>query len=314
MSKESKAAAKWAIWLFRAASVLFAILFVELILQIAGPEMPPAPLYPGDREPVRDATYDAGVGWKLPPNDSIRETKSEYSVSYGTNAQGFRTARDLDVEDVTDRVVFLGDSFTFGSGVEDYETFAVRLEARLEDGVVYNLGIGGYGIDQMALALEHYGLRTDPTQVVLMFIRNDLDRTMSAYRLGHVWQEKPLFFLDDGELLRMTTDNRPGRLRSWLVQNSMWAGLWRRVENSLSRRWPIGERWELNRAVFERLRDLCVRDDDLPLLVVHLPVNRRKPVPMLVGEFEEMDIDFVDLADHLPEDADRLCTIPRTVI
>ena len=297
-------------WPLLLTSVGLSCVLIEGLLRLVGVSMPPVPLYPGDREAVRDVTYDPLVGWKLPPNASIPETTPDYSVVYHSNGLGFRAAREVSpaprsADAVDERIVFLGDSFTFGSGVEEDETFASLVAASRPGSVAFNLGIGGFGIDQMWLTLVHYGLELEPTRVVLSFIRNDLDRSLSAYRLGHVWQEKPLFQLAGGQLERMTAENRPGPLRSWLTQDLRWTGLWRRVENSLSRNLPIGYRWRLNRTLFEAVRDTCAAAD-VPLLVVHLPVNRRNPVPLFDSELTAMEIDYVDLTPLLPGDADEL--------
>ena len=292
-------------WPALVVGIVAAVVLVEGLLRLLAVSMPPVPLYPGDRDPVRDATWDAAIGWKLPPEAEIPEVTADYSVVYRSNSQGFRSSRDFPPPSGRERIVFLGDSFTFGSGVEEDETFVARVGAARPGSETLNLGIGGFGIDQMWLTLVHYGLELEPSRVVLSFIRNDLDRGLSAYRLGHVWQEKPLFRLVDGELERMTAENRPGPFRSWLAQDLRWTGLWRRVENSLSRRWPIGYRWRLNRALFEAVRNTCAAAD-LPLLVVHLPVNRRNPVPLFEREFAEMGIDYLDLTPLLPEDAESL--------
>lgn len=300
--KLPKRAARWLLLLI---SLALSIVLIEGLLRLVAVSMPAPPLYPGDREAVRDATYDAVLGWKLEPSATYRETKPDYSVAYRSNSQGFRADREFSPDLGDERIVFLGDSFTFGSGVELEETFVARIEALRPGLVAFNLGIGGFGIDQMWLALVHHGLALDPTQAVLSFIREDLDRSLSAYRQGHVWLEKPLFALVDGELVRMTSENRPGALRSWLTQSVRWTGLWRRVENSLSRNFAVGYRWRLNRALFEEIRDTC-RAADVPLLVVYLPVNRRHPAPVLEREFLEMSIDFLDLTPLLPADAESL--------
>ncbi len=77
--------------------------------------------------------------------------------------------------------------------------------------------------------LVHYGLALEPTQVVLSFIREDLDRSLSAYRLGHVWLEKPLSALDDGEQVRVTEESRSRPFAMWLRQSLHWTWLWRRA-------------------------------------------------------------------------------------
>ncbi len=116
---------------------------------------------------------------------------------------------------------------------------------------------------------------------------------------------KPAFQLSNGKLVPMTEDSRPGALRSFLHQKSRLHRLGRKLEHSLSRRFAVGYRWRLNRALFTAIRDEC-RRVDLPLLVVHIPVNRRKPAPAFEREFADMEIEYLDLTPRLPANADAL--------
>ncbi len=316
--------------LLASASTLVAILLCEALLWLFAGTVYPPPLYPGDVEPERDATFDPLVGWKLPPGAVLPEVTDEYSVTYRANRQGFRSRRDFSLERSSlesdpletsslerssleavspgapgRRIALIGDSYTFGSGVEDDETFAALLEARLPDTWCDNFGIGAWGIDQMWMALRHYALPLEPDLVILSFIRYDLDRSLSAYRRDHVWRWKPTFRLSGGELVPLTLDSRPGAAVRFLTQKSRLYRVWRKLENSLSRRFAVGYRWRLNRALFAAIRDDC-RRAGVPLVVVHVPINRRSPAPVLAREFAELDVAFLDLEPLLPADADAL--------
>ena len=286
------------------ATTAGAILACEALLALAGVSSHP-PLYPGDVTPVEDQTFDPWIGWKMPPEALLPETTEDYSVTYRSNRQGFRSRREFEVESGVRRIVFLGDSFTFGSGVEEDETFAALLEARLGGARSYNLGIGGFGIDQMWRTLVHYGLPLEPDLVILAFIRNDLDRSLSAYRLGHAWLQKPTYRLVDGRLAPLTVGNLPPAAWRWVERRSRLVELWRRAESSLALRYAVGYRWRLNRALFAAVRDEC-RQAGVPLVVVHLPLNRRSAAPLLEREFAELEVPFLDLTPLLPPDADRL--------
>lgn len=80
----------------------------------------------------------------------------------------------------TFRIVMLGDSVTFGWGVDDEVTFARRLETtwnarlpktRLE---VVNTGLPKYDTNQEAAMLRQIGLGLEPDLVVLTYVTNDL--------------------------------------------------------------------------------------------------------------------------------------------
>ena len=52
------------------------------------------------------------------------------------------------------KIVFIGDSFTFGEGLDDEETLPWRLQESLPDRNVINHGVGGYGTCQAMLRLS----------------------------------------------------------------------------------------------------------------------------------------------------------------
>lgn len=288
------------------AGTVIALLVAEGMFWIQTGSLPPGPLYPGDVIAEPDATFDALVGWKLPPSKVIDEQNADYSVQYRSNPQGFRSPHNFDrLRGRTRRLVFVGDSYTFGSGVALEDTFASLLGNAWRRTRSFNLGIGAFGVDQMWLTLRHYGLALEPDLVVLSFIRNDLDRSLTAYRKDHIWREKPLFRIGKGRLQRVEPKDRPPAIWRFLQQKSRLFGLARKVESSLGRRFAVGYRWRLNRAIFEQIRDDC-RTVAVPLLVVHLPVNRRHEVPMFAPEFEAMGIEFLDLTPLLPENAEDL--------
>ena len=287
------------------ASTVLAALLCELILPLFGGTVYTPPFYLGEVEAERDATYDPLLGWKLPPEAVLTETREEYSVSYTSNAQGFRSQRDFTDPVKGRRIALLGDSYTFGSGVEDDETFAARLESLLEDTWCDNLGIGAFGIDQMWLALRHYALPLKPDLVILSFVRPDLDRSLSSYRKDHIWRWKPAFRLVGDRPVPMTMDNRPGPIRRFVHRESRLYRYWRKLENSFSRRSAFGYRWRLNRALFEAIRDECL-EAAVPLVVVHIPISRRQPAPMFRREFAKIGIQYLDLGSLLPADGDAL--------
>jgi len=74
--------------------------------------------------------------------------------------------------------VILGDSLTFGWGVEKELTFEERLEARLDETrptEVINLGVGNYNTTQQVHLFLAKGLKYQPDQVVLFYFINDAE-------------------------------------------------------------------------------------------------------------------------------------------
>ena len=92
------------------------------------------------------------------------------------NAQGLRAEREYAVPKPAGRtrLLMLGDSFVFGSGVEEPETFVRRFEAlRGGDLEVINLGVPGYNSTHAVELLAERGLRFSPDGVVLFVSDND---------------------------------------------------------------------------------------------------------------------------------------------
>ena len=105
-----------------------------------------------------------------------------YGTRVRTNAQGFRDNRAAIPPKAPGefRIVVLGDSFTFGPGVEYEDIFTSRLQARLArthpHAQVINLAVEGYNIVQYEAVLEEVGLGLDPDLVlVALFPVNDFE-------------------------------------------------------------------------------------------------------------------------------------------
>ena len=120
-----------------------------------------------------------------------------------SNSQGVRGVREYPLAKGTDtRIVVIGDSYTFGEGVNDDRTFAAGLERMVEHCEVLNLGVHGYGTDQQLLRLELDGLKYRPDIVLLGYYEDDVPRNRLSFRD----YQKPHFSLVGG---RLVLDNVP---------------------------------------------------------------------------------------------------------
>jgi len=94
-----------------------------------------------------------------------------------TNSEGMRDReRPRARPPGTRRIVVLGDSFTFGYGVEGDALWTAVLERLLPAGTeVLNFGVGGYSTQDEAAVLEHKALGFDPDLVLVAYTLNDPD-------------------------------------------------------------------------------------------------------------------------------------------
>jgi len=129
-------------------------------------------------------------GWTVAPNahqvvDGFR---------YTTNERGYRSLRPYTPDSAKYTVLVIGDSFTFGIDTNDEETWPYLLETKDPGLNVINLGVGGYGIDQMDVTLQETVGVYHPDLVIIAFIGDDLRRTFLSFRD----YKKPRFVLDRG--------------------------------------------------------------------------------------------------------------------
>jgi hypothetical protein len=143
--------------------------------------------------------YDASKGWISKPD--IRDMQVFGDKVLNTNAHGFRGKKDYSYSNNPEkiRIVILGDSFTFGDEVSDHETYSYYLQEMIPQAEIINLGVHGYGHDQMLILLGEEGIRYSPDLIILGFLPIDMSRNVLNFRDF----AKPKFVLD-GEALRLT--------------------------------------------------------------------------------------------------------------
>jgi hypothetical protein len=140
---------------------------------------------------------DAELGWSLRPGVAGLRSDEPWQADVRTNASGFRDVEHAGKAAGVTRVVVLGDSFVFGSGVRQDETLTYRLAALLGPTFeVVNLGVPGYGTDQALLTLRRWGPRLSPDVVLAGFFWNDVMENATGEIYG---MQKPRFVLERGD-------------------------------------------------------------------------------------------------------------------
>lgn len=118
--------------------------------------------------------------FKLKPNYKEIHIDKLYDLnfSFKTNSEGFRQSIDSirlkNASSKIHRVMVLGDSVTFGHGVEQEFSYPEIMNAYYGDSVdVLNFGTGGWGFAEYYLTFEQYKERIKPDLVIIGVFVND---------------------------------------------------------------------------------------------------------------------------------------------
>ena len=135
--------------------------------------------------------FDLELGWSNPPNFRARTVipsidlplfESEITI----NSRGMRDREHaLEKRDGVLRIAVLGDSFTWGWGVDDGECWSDLLERRFGPDVEFlNFGVPGFSTDQQLLQFERDAVHFEPDLVLLCFILNDVEGNEADFLNG----------------------------------------------------------------------------------------------------------------------------------
>jgi GDSL-like Lipase/Acylhydrolase family len=206
-----------------AASILASLVAADGMLRLLGRgplQVNPVPGYFWRHDPL--------LGWSNSPGAEGVFNHPRFRINVHINSKGLRD-REYAYEKSpgTRRILVIGDSFVWGYGVEERETFVKVLESGLAHAAigvdVINGGVAGYGTDQELLWLRSEGVRYRPDLVILVMCGNDDDENNSelVYNVYH----KPRFTQTKrGELVLggvpVPLASRALKLKHWLFAHS----------------------------------------------------------------------------------------------
>jgi lysophospholipase L1-like esterase len=201
------------------ASILVSLAVGEGVLRVLGR----GPL-PGTHVPGSFWRHDSLLGWSNSPGADGVFDHPRFRINVHINSKGLRDREHAyERSPGTQRILVIGDSFVWGYGVEQRETFPKLLEARLPRVEVINAGVAGYGTDQELLWLRSEGVRYRPDLVVLVMCGNDDDENNRdlVYNVYH----KPRFRLTEQGEIELTgvpapLPSRMLRLKHWILTHS----------------------------------------------------------------------------------------------
>lgn len=152
------------------ALVGLALLLPEVLARMFLPEWKP----PASDKPSL-FVHNPHTGWMHP----AATTMDHNGGSIASNQSGLR---DGEWGDKTrPRVLFLGDSFTWGWGIgQNGERYTDRLQEQFSDYQFTNVGIIGFNTLQEYLLLQHYFNDIKPDYLVLQIFANDFPENLTA--------------------------------------------------------------------------------------------------------------------------------------
>lgn len=221
------------------------------------------------------------------------------------NADGFRDREYPIARGDRRRVVVLGDSLTFGWGVEKAQTFEELLETDLSTTIpteIINFGTGNYNTEQEVALFREKGTPYEPDAVVVFYFINDAEPTPRRSRGEFLARLRTTTFFWSRLQSALTSLGRNQSFREY------YAGLYAEDQPG----------WTAARRAFIELRDVC-RRRGIALRVVLLPdFHALRDYPFaaehrtIVAFLAEHDVAVLDLAPFfgLENDPMRLWVAP----
>ena len=183
--------------------LLFPLSVIEGLLRVFGPDW--LDLRMREIDLNETVFFDSDSGWPLEcieincymfaPNSEFQVVTQEYSHTVNIDRGGYRSNGDL-TYGYSKTVPILGDSFTFGLGVEDSETFVSLLDT-MSTIRYLNLGIPGNSIAQHIDIVErrHHELGEPSNYVFVFFVGNDFQNIVESHIMS---SKKDVVDIGDG--------------------------------------------------------------------------------------------------------------------
>jgi lysophospholipase L1-like esterase len=185
---------------------------------------------PQEVGPVRFACDPELGEIPVPGQHGERHFPGIFDFTYSNNSLGWRGRREYRAaKQTTYRVLFLGDSFTYGLGVNDDQTFAAQVEKILTADRLsvetMNAGCPGKGTDYELKVFDTVGRKFHPDLTVLCFFCNDFQDNERAeyYNIGKPGELQPKAVNCNQSTFKRILLDLPGY--NWLISWSQAANL-----------------------------------------------------------------------------------------
>lgn len=221
-----------------------------------------------------------------------------YGVNLKINSLGLRDYEySIKKPENVKRIIFLGDSFTFGWGVSLEKLFSKKVEEMLNRKgrkvEVINMGIGNYNSIMEVELFKRKGLMLDPDMVILMYFVNDTEP------VPRVKSNIEYFMLKNSYFMAFLFD-RLVKLKTFFDKDFEWSKYYLSLygqENS--------QNLDDNREAIRELIKIC-EISKIDLLIVNIPELRslkeyqfQLATNYIEGLAEEENVAFLDLLPAL---------------
>jgi hypothetical protein len=282
--------------------VLFALIVLEIMLRI----VPVPNRFTLTERLEQQWESDDELLMHLKPNFDMRVYgHPEFSYSVHTNADGLR---DEPFEGAFD-IATIGDSFTFGFGVEESESWPARLETR-SGARVANLGWAGWNSYVYPVAIKRYAIPLQTHIWLWAFFGNDLPESAGAEAFLASEEMDYKRWVEESRRLPFPFNLRVFQLAAALIDPQLFL-----LPDSGDRVFDNGELrmragryawdvtdpnrpevqrgWELTEAALIEAQDLAAQYD-ATLVVIFVPSREYVYWPYIEGLMEDVDIRQLD--------------------
>lgn len=245
--------------LVSAVSLLVSMGIVEVVLRLV--------------DPLGISYYELAGNYvrdKLADDQLIFRHKPSWETRYGDvrvtyNERGLRDRPILPKGEDEYRVLALGDSVTFGWGVDQEKTFVARLEPLLQGRLhrpvrVINSGVGGYNTVQEVTYFKQEGITLQPDLVMLTYVQNDIEVNKGPF---DPWAQSSPW----GKPLPDMLEAMLGKLWSYrLVHHTYRYSALNQLKGQSSKALESGEGWRQSMSAMSELVAMCA-ERKLPLIL-----------------------------------------------
>ncbi len=249
------------------------------------------------------------LGYAPKSNTSLTSCKvaqgdTLYCATYSIDSVGRR--QTLHEPSAATHIMLFGCSFTYGEGVNDYETFAYHLALMLPyQDQVYNYGYSGYGPQQMLAHLQFGDLKSQVPQqegtLIYTLLPEHVNRAAAAPYYLQSWGAKSPHYALEGDSLVYYANHYAWRF--WYTGWHRFLG-WSGVAGLMSNREPTytEDDIHLTVAVIKQSQIQYLANYPKGRFVIAIPPFREKG-PLyndLVTALRNEDIEILDLTNAYP--------------